>query len=106
MKLRDYALVLLSYGFGVFLALAAITYFKFSDFFLALIVGALVGTEVPILPLVEPGGMTIEKSEICSAIVQVGVRIVLLGDGRQFTIIKQPDGECRVGNSGKLYLVA
>jgi hypothetical protein len=44
--------------------------------------------KVPVLDIPEPCGMSIEKSELCAAVVEIGMHVVLLGHGGEFAIIE------------------
>jgi hypothetical protein len=50
--------------------------------------------------------VAIEESEMGALVVQIGMNVVLLGDGGELAVVKQPDGQDRPGDAGEFRLVA
>lgn len=50
--------------------------------------------------------MAIEKSELRAGTMKVGVDVVLLRNGGQFTVVKEPDGQRRTWQRGEFNLIA
>jgi len=48
----------------------------------------LVGFEIPILRVLEPRSSAVEKTDICSVVVKIGVDVVLLGYTSQLAVIE------------------
>ena len=58
------------------------------------------------LRVAEPPCVAIEESEMGALAVQIGMNVVLLGDGGELAVVKQPDGQDRPGDTGESRLVA
>ena len=52
---------------------------------------AFVVFEIPIRRIFEPGGVTVEKRELCAVTVQIGMDVVPLRDSGDASVVKQPD---------------
>ena len=65
------------------------------------IVGApFVRLEIPVISVAEAPDMPIQKQELCTSRMKVGVDIVLLGHGRPLAIVEKPNDLRRPVNSG------
>src|ERR1035441_4931200 len=65
-----------------------------------------VGDEVPVFRVAEALRVAIEESEVGALAADRKMVVVLLGDGGELAIVKQPDGQNRPGEAGDSRLVA
>ena len=66
----------------------------------------MVAAEIPVFEVAETGGVTVKKGELRTAIVEIGVNIILLGDAGELAVIEKPNGAGRSDNGTKSYLIA
>src|SRR5437763_674324 len=62
--------------------------------------------KVPVLGVTKPFHMAIQKHELCSAGVQIGMHIVFLRHRRELSVVEQPHRRHRLRDGGEPHLIA